>query len=102
MMKLVENGSGRGELMRKGDTTRPVRYEFRRYQGVMDGSGLPIPGLFRIEGSIGFDTAKASDDWIDIPLTLKLEDGRSLGIVLVDHEGRILSEGHGPLKCMCC
>ena len=88
--------------MRKGESTRLVRYEFRRYQGVMDGSGLPIPGLFRIEGSIDFDTARASDDWIDTPLILKLEDGRSPGIVLVRHEGRILSEGHGPLKFMCC
>ena len=28
---------------------------------MMDGSGLPIPGLFRIEGSIDFDAAKDSD-----------------------------------------
>ena len=101
MMKLIEDGSGLGELIRSGHI-RQVRYEIRRYQGVMEGSGLPIPGLFRIEGSVDFDPGKDSTDWIDTPLALRLEDGRSLGINLVDSNGRILSEGHGPLKCMCC
>ena len=102
MMKLIEDGSGVGELIREGRTLRRVRYQVRRYQGVMEGSGLPIPGLFRIEGSIDFDPAKDSPDWLDTPLTLRLEDGRALGIHVVDSKGRILSEGHGPLKCMCC
>jgi hypothetical protein len=66
--------------MRKGDTTRPVRYEFSALSGIMDGSGLPIPGLFRIEGFNRLRPARASDDWIDTPLILKLEDGRSLGM----------------------
>jgi hypothetical protein len=102
MMKLVEDGSGLGELIHEGRSVRQVRYQVRRYQGVMEGSGLPIPGLFRIEGSIDFDSSKDSSDWLDIPLTLRLEDGRALGIHVVDSNGRILSEGHGPLKCMCC
>jgi hypothetical protein len=102
MMKLIEDGSGVGELIRNGHILRRVRYQLRRYQGVMEGSGLPIPGLFRIEGSVHLDSGGVSTDWIDTPLTLRLEDGRSLGINLVDDNGRILSEGHGPSKCMCC
>jgi len=102
MMKLVETGSGIGVLMRNGNVLREVRYEVRRYQGVMEGSGMPVPGLFRIEGSIDFDSVKDSSDWINVSLTLRLDDGRSLGIVIVDSLGRVLSEGHGPLKCMCC
>ena len=102
MMKLVETGSGLGALMRNDIFLRQVRYEVQRYQGVMEGSGMPIPGLFRIEGSIDFDSTRDSSDWINVPLTLKLEDGRALGIVLADSAGRVLSEGHGPLKCMCC
>jgi len=102
MMKLVETGSGLGALMRNDIFLRQVRYEVQRYQGVMEGSGMPIPGLFRIEGSIDFDATRDSSDWINVPLTLKLEDGRALGIVLADSAGRVLSEGHGPLKCMCC
>ena len=102
MMKLVENGSGLGELMKDGRTLRQVRYQVQRYQGIMEGSGLPIPGLFRVEGSIDFDASRDPADWINTPLVLRLEDGRSLGINLVDTTGRILTEGHGPLKCMCC
>ena len=101
-MKLAEELSGFGELLRDGVALRRVRYEVRRYQGVMEGSGLPIPGLFRTEGAIDFDPIRDSADWIDVPLTLRLEDGRSLGITLVDRDGRVLSQGHGPTKCMCC
>ena len=108
MMKLVEESAGIGELARNGKALRPVRYNISRYQGIMEGSGLPIPGLYRIEGSIDFDAVKSgtdsslSPDWIDAPLTLRLEDGRSMQITLVDNAGRVLSEGHGPTKCMCC
>jgi hypothetical protein len=102
MMKLIEENSGVGELIRNGQPLREVRYQIRRYQGMMEDSGLPIPGLFRIEGSIDFDPKRDSRDWINVPLILKLADGRSLGINLVDPDGRVLSEGHGPLKCMCC
>lgn len=101
-MKLVESGSGVGTLLRNGTELRQVRYDIHRYQGVMEGSGLPIPGLFRIEGSIDFDSAHDPVEWINVPLTLKLNDGRALGIILADRTGRVLSEGHGPLKCMCC
>jgi hypothetical protein len=102
MMKLVEESAGLGELAQNGQGLRQVRYRISRFQGFMEGSGLPIPGLYRIEGSIDFDTGKDSPDWINAPLTLRLEDGRSLQINVVDNSGRVLSEGHGPMKCMCC
>jgi hypothetical protein len=102
MMKLVEESAGLGELAHNGKALRQVRYQISRFQGIMEGSGLPIPGLYRIEGSIDFDPGKDSPDWIDAPLSLRLEDGRSLQITVVDRTGRVLSEGHGPMKCMCC
>jgi hypothetical protein len=102
MLKLVEETAGLGELFHDRLTLQRVRYKVSRYQGMMEGSGLPIPGLFRIEGSIDFDPSLDSTEWIDVPLTLRLEDGRTLGITVVDEGGRILSEGHGPTKCMCC
>ena len=101
-MKLVEESSGRGELLRGGQPLREVSYTVRRYQGMNEGSGLPIPGLFRTEGSLDLSSAPESSDWLDVPLTLRLNDGRALGIVVVDLSGRILSEGHGPTKCLCC
>jgi hypothetical protein len=100
-MKLVEELSGSGELTRDSETLRPVRYLIRRYQG-MAPSGLPIPGLFRVEGKIQTETSLDLERWIDVPLTLRLEDGRAIAIVLADQEGRVLSEGHGPTRCLCC
>ena len=91
-----------GELALNGQALRQVRYNISRFQGIMEGSGLPIPGLYRIEGSVDYDAAKDSAEWIDAPVTLRLEDGRSLQINIVDNSGRVLSEGHGPMKCMCC
>ena len=97
-MKLVEQTAGVGELMRDGVLLAQVRYRLNRFQGLMEGSGLPIPGVHRIEGSIECHAA----EWIGQPLTLRLEDGRVLGINVVSKEGRILSEGHGPMRCLCC
>jgi hypothetical protein len=102
MMKLVEESSGIGELMLDGDLLQRVSYRLSRFQGMIEGSGLPIPGLHRIEGSIEFTAGTDPNEWIALPLSLKLEDGRVLGVMLVNAEGRILSEGHGPTKCLCC
>jgi len=102
MMKLVEECSGKGELMQNGQPVRPIDYQVRRYQGISEGSGMPIPGLFRIEGCVGFDAGKDSAEWIGSSLGLKLDDGRVLGITIIDTTGNILSEGHGPSKCLCC
>jgi len=101
-MKLVEEIAGMGELLRNGESLCRVSYRVLRYQGMTEGSGLPIPGLFRIEGSIDVDTGRNAGDWVGIPLSLRLDDGRVLGIRLVSRDGRILSEGHGPMKCLCC
>ena len=98
MMKLIEESRGSGELVRDGETIRRVRYEVSRYQGMMEGSGLPVPGLFKIEGSIDGDFTNL----IGVPLGLRLEDTRLLAIIIVGPDGRILSEGHGPMKCGCC
>jgi hypothetical protein len=104
MMRLIEESAGQGSLTR--NTSNPVslevRYRISRYQGFMEGSGLPIPGLYRIEGTVDLDSSTDSSEWIEAPVTLRLEDGRSLQITVVDNAGRVLSEGHGPMKCMCC
>jgi len=101
-MRLVEEHSGTGELLLDGVSLRSVRYQVRRFQGFLEGSGMPIPGLNRIEGSIDFDPRNDPAEWIGTPLGLKLEDGRVFGIMLTGSDGRILSEGHGPTKCLCC
>jgi hypothetical protein len=100
-VKLVEEVSGSGELSRDSQTLGPVQYQIRRYQG-MAPSGLPIPGLFRIEGKVTRENATSLDGWTDIPLTLRLQDGRAIAVVLADLDGRVLSEGHGPSRCLCC
>jgi len=101
-MKLVEECSGKGELMLNEAKLRDTRYSIRRFQGFVESTGLPVPGLFRIEGSIDFNASSDSSEWIGSPLRLRLEDGRVLGITLVNTDGRVLSEGHGPSKCLCC
>ena len=98
--KLVEELSGTGDLEDKGSVLRRVRYSVTRYQGILVGSGMPIPGLHRIEGTTDFDVTDVS--LIGKPLTLRLEDGRALGVMLAARDGRLLSEGHGPSRCLCC
>lgn len=102
MMKLIEERAGVGDLMRQGQVLRQVRYQISRFQGMMEGSGMPIPGLHRIEGSIDYDASRDPGDWVGSALMLKLEDGRTLGITLADRDGRVLTEGHGPTGCLCC
>jgi hypothetical protein len=102
MMKVVQECSGIGELILNGAVLRRVPYRISRFQGMMPESGLPIPGLHRIEGAIEFNHDTNPDEWIGVPLSLKLEDGGVLGITLVDRTGRVFSEGHGPSKCLCC
>ena len=100
-MRLIEEQSGVGELILEGRVLRKVHYAIRRHQGFA-GSGLPIPGQFRVEGTIDFNPAEDPSAWIGVPMGLKLEDGRVLGITIADACGRLLSEGHGPSKCLCC
>lgn len=101
--RLAEECSGIGELLENGAVLRQVRYTVSRYQGLLEGSGMPIPGLHRIEGSIDFRVGVDEEHLIGAPLTLRLEDGRTLPITLEGREGRISSEGHGPRAgCACC
>lgn len=96
----TEDCSGDGELIRGNVVLRRVRYSVRRYQGMLEGSGMPVPGLHRVEGAIEDGAIDAA--LIAVPLTLRLEDGRAFAITIADGTGRILAEGHGPSRCSCC
>jgi len=101
--KLVEECSGSGDLMQNGAVLRHVRYVINRYQGMLDGSGMPVPGLHRIEGSVDMRLDEHDTSLVGTPLMLRLEDGRTLAVTLVDRSGRVLTEGHGPAGgCSCC
>ena len=70
---------------------------------MLEGSGMPIPGLHRVEGSIDPDGGALAPDLVGACLTLRLEDGRSVPVTLADADGRVLDEGHGPGRgCACC
>lgn len=101
--KLVEECSGSGALIHHGALLRRVHYTINRYQGMLEGSGMPIPGLHRIEGSVDLRADDSEAALVGEPLTLQLEDGRTLAVTLADRSGRILTEGHGPSGgCSCC
>ena len=102
MMKLVEEYAGVGDLSTQDDVLGRVRYRIARYQGMHDVSGVPVPGVHRIEGSL--DAVQSVDfaPLVGRSLILRLEDGRALGITLANDDGRVLAEGHGPSRCLCC
>ncbi len=101
--KLVEENAGTGELIRDGAVLGKARYAISRYQGMLDGSGMPVPGLHRLEGSIDYPIGEDEARLIGVPLTLRLEDGRTLAVTLADRNGRLFAEGHGPRGgCSCC
>jgi hypothetical protein len=101
MLKLVEESSGVGQLEFQDDVIPEVKYDVARYQGFSE-SGLPVPGLFRLEGSIDMGVIGKPEVGVGSDLILRLDDGRALRITLADGEGRILTEGHGPSRCTCC
>ena len=100
-MERIDTYAGTGELMNGSTTLRPVRYSVTCHQRTAV-NGLPVPGAFRIHGTVdgGMDASFA--DLVGLPLGLKLADGRVLGVMLSDATGTIHSEGHGPAKCQCC
>ena len=68
----------------------------------MAANGLPVPGLFRIEGDLDLSGDAVPDYVVGSPVTLRLGDGRSMAVTLTTRQGRVLSEGHGPSRCLCC
>ncbi|HEY5569411.1 MAG TPA: hypothetical protein VIM81_19465 [Gammaproteobacteria bacterium] len=100
-MKLVEEYEGIGAVAWRDETFGSVPYRLRRFQG-MARSGLPVPGVHRIEGEIDLKAIPDPSRLVDCDLTLRLEDGRSMRIALADRQGRVLTEGHGPSRCSCC
>jgi hypothetical protein len=100
-MRSAEDYKGVGELMHRGSIVAQVRYDLSRLQGTA-ANGLPVPGLYRIEGTVDAGAAASFGEIVGMPVQLRLSDGRVLGITLADATGRVLSEGHGPSRCQCC
>ena len=102
LLKLVEQYAGVGSLRCGDRTLAAIPYRINRYQG-MALSGLPIPGLHRIEGMLALAGAPEAAALVGADVTLELEDGRSLKLTVADDSGRVLAEGHGPGRgCGCC
>jgi hypothetical protein len=100
---LVETCSGTGDLLLGADVLQRVQYRVQRYQGMLEGSGMPIPGLHRIEGTIASDGAGVPPQAVGPDLTLRLEDGREMRVTVTGSDGSILAVGHGPGRgCSCC
>ena len=101
-MKLVEEYAGVGSLRIRDRNLGAVPYRISRFQG-MAISGLPIPGLHRIEGTLALASLAEAGNLVGADVTLELEDGRSLALTVADDSGRVLAEGHGPGRgCGCC
>lgn len=101
-MKLVEQYAGVGALRFRDRRLAAIPYRINRYQG-MAASGLPIPGLHRIEGTLELADSAEAAELVGADVTLELEDGRSLKLTVADEHGRVLAEGHGPRHgCGCC
>jgi hypothetical protein len=101
-VKLVEEYAGVGSLRWQDRKVSRVPYRISRFQG-MALSGLPIPGLHRIEGTVTLTGLTDTAALVGANVTLDLEDGRSLALTVADADGRVLAEGHGPGHgCGCC
>jgi hypothetical protein len=100
MFKLIEDSNGTGELSRQGVPQR-VSYRIKRFQGHLGEGGLPVPGLYRIEGRVEFDEHGAPGVIAGDCVTLRLQDGRSMDVTL-GPDGTFLTEGRHPRGCSCC
>ena len=100
MFKLIEDSNGTGELSRQGVPQR-VSYRIKRFQGHLGEGGLPVPGLYRIEGRVEFDEHGSSGAIAGDCVTLRLQDGRSMDITL-EADGSFQAEGRHPRGCACC
>jgi hypothetical protein len=101
MVKLVEDSSGRGELLLKSLVLRQVHYRIKVFQGMFS-NGMPNPTQRSVEGSIDFGGESGAGDLIGASLTLKLEDGRRIGVTIADDEGTIQQRPPCTVGCSCC
>jgi hypothetical protein len=99
-MTPVEEYTGEGELAWTGGSCA-VGYRLTRLQG-MAANGMPVPGLFRIEGELDLRGESVPAFAVGSPVRLNLSDGRSMHVTLTTPDGHVLSEGHGPSRCLCC
>lgn len=100
-MRLIESCEGLGEIDCAGRTFSGIRYDVKRYQGFAP-SGLPVPGIHRVEGRLDLTSVDDPRALVHEALTLRLEDGRTLRLTCIDADGAVLAEGHGPSRCGCC
>lgn len=100
-MRLIETCEGLGEIDWAGRTLSGIRYDVKRYQAFTP-SGLPVPGLHRLEGRLDLTSVDEPETLVQSAITLRLEDGRTLRLTCIDADGRVLAEGHGPSRCACC
>lgn len=101
-MKLVEEYAGIGALRWRDQRFGAIPYRISRFQG-MATSGLPVPGLHRIEGMLTLEGVADAGALVGENVKLDLEDGRTLSLTVADDSGRVLTEGHGPRHgCSCC
>src|SRR5512142_3036246 len=99
----VEESIGVGELLRNGEVVRRVRYRIAVHQPTLGPGGLPVPSLRRIEGELDFDGPQLPSDLVGAERSLRLDDGRRLGITVKDGEGRFESCRHWiGGGCGCC
>jgi hypothetical protein len=101
MVKLVEETSGRGELLLKSLVLREVRYEIKIFQG-MFGNGMPNPAQRTVEGSVDVAADGGTSDLVGVSLTLCLEDGRRIGVTIADDAGTIHQRPPCTTGCSCC
>ena len=101
MVRLVEETSGTGELLLKSLVLRQVRYRIKVFQG-MFGNGMPNPTQRTVEGAIDFDGDTGAGDLVGASLTLKLEDGRRIGVTIADDAGTIQQRPACTTGCSCC
>ncbi|HUK32680.1 MAG TPA: hypothetical protein VLV86_02150 [Vicinamibacterales bacterium] len=101
MVNLVEETSGTGELLLNKLVLRRVRYQIRVLQGTF-GNGLPNPMQRTVEGSIHLNPDDGTSDLVGALLTLRLEDGRRIGVTIADEAGTIHQRPACTTGCSCC
>jgi hypothetical protein len=100
-LRLIEECVGVGQVAGHERVVEGVAYAVRRFQGFAP-SGLPVPGLHRLEGRLEIADDRDRRELVNRPVTLRMADGRTMRLTLLDEDGRVLAEGHGPSRCQCC